>query len=571
MNRRGFVKLSGTAACFMPLAGIAAFQQERYQAPLAKPSWLLELIKINDQSVKGMAKYKVLDQAHPFFGAYTGETEIPNPHSTCTFINNASAALYCPESSFYQSKSLLKELDQALKALLKLQHEDGTIDLVDTNFHSTPDTAFMVKRMAQSYLFLKNSGTPGMEPVLALMETFLKNAGKALVVGGIHTPNHRWVLSAALTKLNELFPNPQYLQRIDQWLAEHIDLDPDGQYTEKSTYGYSGVIDRVLITMAKGLNKPELYEAVRKNLKMMRYYLHSNGEVVTEASNRQDKGQIGNMENYYYPLRYMALKDNDGEFAAMCRIIQDAKIQSLYGSFSYLLEDSNLWKELPASKPLPTSYVKAFPYSGVVRFRRGVWDATLLSNNPGWFTFHKGNAVLQAMRVATSFFGKGQFQSVEIIQKGDVWTMNKKLEGPYFQPFEKQFISPDGDLGKMPKSNRKQSEVQYLEYNIQFSEANAGMQIEIEIKGTERVPVTLELIFRKGGSLSGVDPLPGHANSYLLKGAEASYTLGKDSIQFGPGRLEHKNTQLRGSLPMMDAPTVYLTGFTPFQHKIIIR
>ena len=130
-------------------------------------------------------------------------------------------------------------MDQALKALLKLQHEDGTIDLVDTNFHSTPDTAFMVKRMAQSYMFLKNSGTPGLEPVLAMMETFLKNAGKALVVGGIHTPNHRWVLSAALTKLNELFPNPQYLQRIDQWLAEHIDLDPDGQYTEKSTYVHS--------------------------------------------------------------------------------------------------------------------------------------------------------------------------------------------------------------------------------------------------------------------------------------------------------------------------------------------
>jgi hypothetical protein len=34
--------------------------------------------------------------------------------------------------------------------------------------------------------------------------------------------------------------------------------------------------------------------------------------------------------------------------------------------------------------------------------------------------------------------------------------------------------------------------------------------------------------------------------------------------------LEHKNTQLRGALPMMDAPTVYLTGFTPFKHTLII-
>lgn len=571
MNRRGFVKLSATAACFMPLAGLAANQQKQYQVPTIKPSWLIELIKINDQALKGMAKYKVVDPNHKYVGAYMGDTEIPNPHSTCSFVNQSSAALYCPESEFYQSKDMLKEMQQALKALLKLQHEDGTIDLVDTNFHSTPDTAFMVKRMAQSYQFLKNSGTIGFEPVLALMETFLKNAGKALLVGGIHTPNHRWVVSAALTKLNELFPNPKYLQRIDQWLAEHIDLDPDGQYTEKSTYGYSGVIDRVLITMAKGLNKPELYEAVRKNLKMMRYYLHPNGEVVTEASNRQDKGQIGNMENYYYPLRYMALKDNDGEFAAMCRIIEASKIQSLYGSFSYLLEDSNLWKELPASQPLPTSYVKAFPYSGVVRFRRGPWDATLLSNNPGWFTFHKGNAVLQAMRVATSFFGKGQFQSAEIVQQGAQWVMNKKLEGPYYQPFEKQFISPDGDLGKMPKSNRKQSEVQQLEYTIQFSETNGGMQIAIEAKGTDGVPLTLELVFRKGGYFAGVEALANHPNAYLCKEAEATYSVGTDTIHFGPGKLEHKNTQLRGALPMIDAPTVYITGFTPFKHTLFIR
>ena len=171
--------MSGTAACFMPLAGIAAFQQERYQAPLAKPSWLIELIKINDDSVKSMTKYKVLDQSHPFFGAYTGETEIPNPHSTCSFINNASAALYCPESSFYQSKRLLKEVEQALKALLKLQHEDGTIDLVDTNFHSTPDTAFMVKRMAQSYLFLKHSNSNVNQQVIARHLGFLNQVCSA--------------------------------------------------------------------------------------------------------------------------------------------------------------------------------------------------------------------------------------------------------------------------------------------------------------------------------------------------------------------------------------------------------
>ena len=356
--------------------------------------------------------------------------------------------------------------------------------------------------------------------------------------------------------------------RIDQWLAEHIDLDPDGQYTEKSTYGYSALVDRVLITMSKGLNKPALLDPVRKNLMMMRYYLHPNGEVVTEASNRQDKGQIGTMENYYYACRYMALKDNDGEMAAMCRLIEETAFPKLAGTLNYYLEDPFLWKELPGVKPLPVSYAKSFPYSGIVRVRRGDWDTTILSNNAGWLTFHKGNAVLQAMRVAASFFGKGQFQSEKIVQAGNKWVMTKKLEGPYFQPFPKEKIPADGDMAKMPKSQRKQSNVQYLTTTVTIAEGTNGINVEIEMNGTDGVPVSMELIFRPGGTFSGVTPHATKKDAWLFNEQKGSYTVDNQTIQFGPGKLEHKGIQLRGALPAMDAPTVYLTGFTPFKHTL---
>ena len=233
----------------------------------------------------------------------------------------------------------------------------------------------------------------------------MTNAGEALIVGGIHTPNHRWVVSAALTRLNTLFPDSRYVDRIDQWLAEHIDIDPDGQFNEKSTNSYSPIVDRSLIIMARGLNRPDLLEPVRRNLLMTLYYVHPNGEVVTEASNRQDKGTIGNMARYYYCYRYMALHDTSGEMAAMCRLIEKTcPKEQLAGFLDAFLDDPTLWNELPPSQPLPTNYAKAFPYSGVVRIRRNNWDATLLANNAGWLTFQKGNAVLQGMRVAASFF-----------------------------------------------------------------------------------------------------------------------------------------------------------------------
>ncbi|MFN3490202.1 MAG: hypothetical protein ACK4YV_13770, partial [Emticicia sp.] len=133
---------------------------------------------------------------------------------------------------------------------------------------------------------------------------------------------------------------------------------------------------------------------------------------------------------------------------------------------------------------------------------------------------------------------------------------------------DKNKISPDGDLDKMPRTLRKQSEVQKLETTVKIKEANNGLEIEINMSGTEGVPVSLELIFRAGGLFSGVTKLPTKENAYLFSGEKGSYSVGSDSINFSSGLVEHKNIQLRGALPAMDAPTVYLTGFTPFRHII---
>lgn len=565
MKRRTFVNTGILSVCSVPFLNLKAYSTN----VSTKPDWLVEWIKINEQQLPGFKSLKVTSTANKYFGGYTDHVEIPNPHTTSSFILKACMLMFCPESVYYQSKDILKEVEEAANAMLKFQHSDGTIDLLATNFHSTPDTAFILENIVPAYKFLKQLPLKGTEKTLSALETFIKKAGEGLIVGGIHTPNHRWVVSAALTKLNELFPDKRYLNRIDQWLAEHIDIDPDGQYTEKSTNSYSPIVNRSLIIMARGLGKPELLEPVLKNLEMTLYYVHPNGEVVTEASNRQDKGTIGNMSKYYYCYRFMALQKNNGEMAAMCRQIERTSTKEQLATYlDYFLEDPSLWRNLPADKPLPTSYAKAFPYSGLVRIRRNNWDTTILSNNPGWLTFHKGNAVLQAMRVAASFFGKGQFQSEKIEQTGNAWVLKKHLEGPYYQPLDKDKISPDGDLDKMPRTLRKQSEVQQLDTTVKIREVNNGIEVEIDISGTDEVPVSVELIFRAGGNFTGVTKHPTNANAYLFSEQKGSYSTGNDTISFSSGRIEHKNIQLRGALPALDAPTVYLTGFTPFKHTI---
>ncbi len=565
MNRRAFVRVGTASLCVLP--ALPSLAQSGGVTLANKPAWLLELIRLNDQQLTNIRAYRISDSAHAAFGGVKDGDDIPNPQSTADYVRRMACALSCPESGYYRSTELLRELELALGYLLTVQHTDGTLDLLSTNFHSTPDTGFIVKRLVPAYTLLEQSQTPGVTPILATFKTFLQRAGEALIAGGIHTPNHRWVVSAALTKLHERWPDVRYTNRIGQWLAEQIDMDADGQYNERSTLVYSPLTNRLLITIAKGLNKPALLDYVRRNLTMTLYYVHPNGEVVSEASGRQDRAGVGTMEGYYYAYRYMALRDKNGEMATMCRLIEQTVLPKAAYLLDYFLEDPSLWAELPASKPLPVSYIEAFLHSGLVRIRRDRWDSTILSASPVWLTFHKGEAVLQGMRVASSFFGKGQFQADRIEKQSNGWVLTQSLDGPYYQPYPATAIPGDGDWEKMLRTNRVQSEIQRLQTTVTIREASDGMDVQIQIAGTDGVPVSLELIFRPGGTFTGVTKHPTRQNAYLLA-ESGSYTVQRDTITFGPGKAAHKTVQLRGALPAMDAPTVYITGFTPFQHTI---
>lgn len=561
--------MSSKSLCTFAVLPFTGFSSVRKQEE-KMPAWLMQLVINNDAGIESLMTYQVKDQNSADFGGIKDQYDILNPHSTAALIQWGTCAVFSPNSKFYQSDFLLDQILSATQYLLKIQHQDGTIDLLSTNFHSTPDTGFIVKRLAISYSLLDRSKTPGVEKVLIPLKKFLINAGEALITGGIHTPNHRWVVCAALTKLYELWPDTRYLDRINEWLGEHIDMDADGQYNEKSTFTYSSLTDRLLITIAAGLNKPELLENVRKNLNMTLYYVHPNGEIVTDASGRQDKATIGTMENYYYPYRYLALMDKNTTYSAMCKMIEETAGPKIGGFLDYFLADVTLWNQLPPVTALPLSYVKTFPNSGLVRIRRNRWDCTLIAKNAVWFTFMRGNAVLQGVRFASSFFGKGQFLCENIEQNGNTWEMAETLEGPYYQPYPKDAIAEDGDWEKMPRINRVQSEVQKLKIKIQIRETKHGMEIEISTSGTERVPVALELIFRPGGELKGVTKIAGSKDAWLLEEGTGSYSFKEDTITFGPGLALHKNTALRGALPAMDAPSVYLTSFTPFRHVLQI-
>ncbi|MEO8130908.1 MAG: hypothetical protein ABI822_27670, partial [Bryobacteraceae bacterium] len=425
---------------------------------------------------------------------------------------------------------------------------------------SPPDTAFGVRAMCTGAVLAQREGD---RALLAIMEPFLRKAGSSLSHGGIHTPNHRWVVSAALSQLHELFGEPGYLRRIDQWLAEGIDIDADGMYDERSTARYNPIVDSALVVIAAKLKRPQLLEYVRRNLDAMMYLLHPGYEVVTEISHRQDLNQRGNMGGYWFPLQYMAIHDNNGRYMTISN-----HFTPTHAPLSTFMEYPELNSAGPKPEPVPDQYEKQMEVLDLVRIRRGSTSASIFTkDNSRFFTLRRGEAVINAVRFASAFFGKAQFVPDQSESKDGVRHLTQTLEAPYYQPFTPSRKIAAGEWRSTQKL-RPQSEVCRLRQSASIAETKNGFRVRIQAGGTKNVPVTIEINFREGGKLEGVVPMHKIEAGWALASGKGTYRMGNDTITFGPARHEHSFVQMRGALPKLSGPSVYLTGFTPFDHTI---
>ncbi|HZB14242.1 MAG TPA: hypothetical protein VE467_14480, partial [Chryseolinea sp.] len=532
-----------------------------------KKELLTQLIKQNDDYIPKALSRQLTAENSRYIGAVYDADSIVSPIGTAGLIQTLMCSYVSRDSKFYKSKELLYRMTLAGRALLNFQHDDGTIDLLSTNFHSTPDLGFTIYPLALSYSILLQYKHLNYQDLPAMLKEYMLKAGNALSVGGIHTPNHRWVVSGALAWLNSFFPNPEYRKRVEQWLAERIDLDPDGQYHERSTAIYTPITNRTLLDVAKKMKVDSLYDVVRKNLNMTFYFVHSNGEIATESSNRQDKYVRTNMAPYYLAYNYMAHHDKNGRYSGMVNYIhKSVNIDQLGYMLPHFLEDPTLLQNLPEPVSIPTNYHKYFEYSDVVRIREGNVDMSIIINNPSFFTYFKGNAALESVRLSSSFFGKGQFESTGIEKEGDSYILSSIITGRYFQPLPKEKIPVNAETWQnIPRTEREVSEVQTLYTKIYITpEGNGKAKIKVIVDGPENLPVALELGFRSGGRLENVISKPGFKDVYLIEpGSFATCQNGDDKIKVGPGTGAHKWTQLRGALPKVQGECLYFTNYAP--------
>jgi hypothetical protein len=546
LSRRDALVTLGAAAgvVWMPEARAS-------QAPVT------DVVARNDAAVEALLRTQVTDAGSAHRGSVPDQLGLHSAGSAGNVAETMTASFVDSRSRYRGDGVLLDRIRLAAGFLERAQSPQGNIDLLTTNFNSPPDTGFVVHGVATAARIAQLHGVPA---IVQALQPFLVKAGGAMAEGGVHTPNHRWVVSSALAQINELFPDPHFVRRIDQWLAEGVDIDADGQFTERSTLTYNIVTDRALLVMAIKLNRPALIDPVRRNLEALLYLLHADGEVVTEISRRQDQYTRGTVTGYWFPLTYLALKDGNGRLATLARAAADG------ARLSTLLEYPELAGPLPASALLPDDFERQLSAIGIARIRRGPRSATvILGGSSRLLTLRSGPVVLEGVRFATSFFGKGQFVPDVASRDGAVYRLRQSLVAPYYQPLP-QPVTPE--TWAPLREKRAQSEIARLEQSAEISETPRGFRLRVRSSGTPGVPLAIELTFREGAELLGCSPIPGTPGAFLLERGTGTCRAAGHEIRFGPGLAPHRYTQLRGAEPRLSGNSVYITGFTPFDAMV---
>jgi hypothetical protein len=305
---------------------------------------------------------------------------------------------------------------------------------------------------------------------------------------------------------------------------------------------------------------------VRANLESLLHLINPNQEIVTDFSRRQDKFTRVSVDRYFDNLHFMALLDKNEVYAGLAAPYQKTHV----GLTQAMLNPALL---VPLSgKPAPDQYRKDFRHNLFTRIRRGDHAATVFYNGASRIArIQKGEAVITAVRFISAFFGKGQFKpSTHSFASGAI-RMSQQLEGPYYQPFSPS-REIDSEAWDSTQKLRPRSEISRYEQSAEFREVEGGYDLRIRCDGTKNVPVTVEIAFREGGRLEGAEPVSHQPDAYLLKGAQARYTMGQDSILVGPGLAQHSWTHdIRYIDPKLPGPTLFLTGFAPFDHTLRFR
>lgn len=544
-------------------------------------------LRLTDAAIPGLLAMRQKDPAHR---DYNGQISPGKGFAEPGAANSAAATLlavyFCHDSTYYKNEAVIAAAVGSLEFLLSRCHEDGTIDLMETNFHDSTCNAFCVQTLAYSYRLLEREATTALElKAKELVRSFLQTSAKAMINGGFHTPNHRWVMASALALCGNILKDERCVEMAKIYLSEDVDQNEEGDYTERSAGGYDAVCNESLCMLAEELNMPEFYAYVERNLEKSIYYLEPDFSVLTLASRRQDYGKdVIPVRNFFSAL--MLYRHNGNKTALilateLLRLLDALALKSgpPMKSFtslnhqnlltSFLLNPA-LGTPLPPAGTIPAQYEKLFEAAGIARYRHDDFTVTVIRDKTTVIKIQNGSHKT-FVRLAASFFGnRGQMKAQHITKIDGGYRCTYEAEQGYVRPIEDLH---EKDWENIDLSKREKVNVQHLRYQVDVFPAGNSVLLKIKAADTADVPVKLEFIFETDGMLTTANSAqPGMPGGYAILGERFTYERFGEKLVIDGGFNRHEYApQLRGSEPMpQNAFCVFFTGFTPLDTEIKI-
>jgi hypothetical protein len=488
---------------------------------------------------------------HLLRAAEAQDDRLPGHRGVMRAVKKAVVLALHPDSPRAGDPTLVRTASERAAELEALQTADGLFAGGD-NLASPPDSAFTINDAALTVRLLQCASWP--DDLGERLTDVLRAAAPALRAGGVHTPNHRWELAAALARCGVLLADPGLLDRAREWLAEGIDIDADGLYSERSPNYASRVSNPSLTILAGLLDRPGLHDLVHRNLHAQLDLTSRDGTVETVHSRRQDQHDPFPLGPFLGQLTRAALRHSCARCAGGARRAADAPGVDAVDVLAEQLLDPALADPLPAGTA-PAPGRRLFRDARLLRETGPRAELTVyggsdvpaagriasgLACNPTFLRMHAGAVAVDSLRLSRDFFGLGPFRAAQMSVTGDRIVLRETVSAAYYQPLPRLDRRNDGgyDLehegrfaARMSFARRSRDPVT-LTTTVEVLLRDDGADLTITTAGPGAAHA-LEIALSPGGDLTGAVPL-GEGRFELVAGT-ATYTRGGAALQIGPG------------------------------------
>jgi hypothetical protein len=446
--------------------------------------------------------------------------------------------------------ALVRFAGDRIRELAALQGSSGLFVGGD-NLDSPPDSAFTINAAVTAALL-----PPGGDELRHRLETIVRAAAPALHEGGVHTPNHRWELAAALARSGALLDEPHLLDRAREWLDEGIDVDEDGLYSERSPNYAARVSNPSLTHLADVLGRPDLHEIVHRNLHAHLDLTDRDGWMETVHSRRQDQGAPYPLGPFLGQLRRTAIHAGCSRCAEGAALAATAPYVDPIEVRAEQLLDPALAGPLPGGAAPTEPTRRLFRTARLLRETRPGSDVTVfggsdvpatgrigsgLACNPTFLRFRAGPVAVESVRLSRDFFGLGPFRAADMQVEGDRIVLHETVHAAYYQPLPiadrrtdgRYELAHEGRFAAAMSFSRRPADRRTLATTVEVALLDDGVALSVTTDGPAAAH-SLEIALSAGGELTGATSL-GDGRFELADGT-AEYRLGGHVLTVGPGQ-----------------------------------